>query len=102
MKATNVLIFAEDFDDDEPVEHPHIIIKDDYCMIMIDGVAAVQVKELKYALVILFCCYWIFNLAYSKDAKSLLIFIQKVILSINDNAKLDAKVSTLCNKLNRV
>ena len=54
------------------------------------------------ALTILFASFWLFNMEYPKIYHTLMEFIQKQILGLNDSLKMGKQIATFLNKLHRV
>ena len=57
--------------------------------------------KLPTALAVYLASFYVFNLAYPSTLKKTLTFIQKVILNIQDNVKIERSVVTRLERLNK-
>ena len=71
-------------------------------IVKVDNVEIVELHNLLDAIKVWFCTFWVFNIEYPGEIKSLLLFIQNNILGIDDNLKKkDSKITTFLTKINR-
>ena len=80
------------------------ILNDDMIYtIKVEGNAVCHTKSLSRAFLLLMCSYYVFNLEYKKGTQSMLHFMQRVLLDIDDGtvAK-DTKLLNFLTKINNV
>ena len=69
--------------------------------ISVDGVEVTNCSTLLPAVAVYLASFYVFNLAYPSTLKKTLTFIQKVILNIQDNVKIERSVVTRLERLNK-
>ena len=70
-------------------------------ILMIEGREICKFEGLTFGLALWISAYYTLNLKYPKEAAKSLIFLQKIILGIEDRLKKPITVSTLFDKLKK-
>ena len=68
----------------------------------VDGRVILSFGRLYDAIKMYFCSFWIFNLSYPKELDTLLKFMQKQLLNINNDGKMERKLLTFITRVNKV
>ncbi|XP_038065708.1 sterile alpha motif domain-containing protein 3-like [Patiria miniata] len=88
--------------------HPHItgdessLEQCQHFSIVVDGIEVAHTDTFMSAFSCYVACFYVFNLAYPGVLRKTLNFFQRVILNIQDSAKVDRPVITLLDKLNQL
>ena len=77
------------------------IVNSECFKVYVDGVLVGQTDNFVVEMQLVFCTFYVFNIAYPKGLTGSLNFIQKEVLSLHDAAAPVAKVINLITKLNK-
>ena len=69
--------------------------------VLVEQTVLCELPSFQAALYVMFCAYYVFNLAYPKQSKATLFFIQDFILGLPDGIKRPASYLATSSDINR-